>query len=140
MEELVKAVVDLGLPAVLLLLLVRYFMKMDTARARQVDELYAQFAADSTRREEEHHQDMEQLKEEYKEREMLLTEESARREEILQTEAEKREAALMHTIEEFSRTMQQIAEAMNEIKNTTTWVQEKIGAIEAVLEDWKDEN
>lgn len=151
MEQLVKMVIDIGLPAVLLLVLFRYFLEMDKGRANQIDELYNQFAADGYRREEQFQEDMKRREKEFRERENILLAETTRREEILKAESEKREhllrqesdkreSALLCTIESFSVTMKEISLAMNEIKHTTTEVQQKIGSIENVLEEWDRRN
>jgi prophage DNA circulation protein len=51
----------------------------------------------------------------------------------MRQEAEKRENTLMRTIDGFSKTMEKISDAMNDIKNDNGTVQKKVENIENIL-------
>lgn len=148
MEEIMKDAVNLGVAAVIALVLMRYVLNSNKNVMAQNVSLYNGFVADSAQREEQYRADIKRREKEYRDRENILLAESTRREEILKqeserreqilkTEALKREAALMATIEGFSATMQRISETMDDIRDTTETMQDKIGGIENVLQNYK---
>jgi prophage DNA circulation protein len=112
---------------VLLLAFIKYFFDRDKNKDEMWDKKYNE------------------LYENFKERETILIAESARREELLHTEsdkreklmrqeAEKRESTLMRTIDGFSKTMEKISDAMNDIRSDSRIVQKKVENIENKIE------
>lgn len=124
MIEAFSAAANIGIAAVIGIVLVKAFLGYNKELAKRNETLYTQFTADAAKREEQYREDAERQKKEYKQRENILVAESARREEILRQESERRElllkqeaakrgATLINTIEGFSLTMEKISKTMD---------------------------
>lgn len=146
LTTIIKAVIEIGMTAALLIIFVKYFIDRDKRRDEQLKEQSTYFLE----RDKQHDEKLQQQYKNFRDRENILIAESTRREEILRQESDKREKMLRQesskregdlliTIEGFSKTMQKISDAMEDIKGCHVKMESEIEGIKNTIERMRED-
>lgn len=142
---LVDIVSNYGIPSVLLLVFVIYFMSKDKQREKDMRQMiedtakkdaeqkaaYEKSIADIRNSNQEIRNNM---KEDSKKRENILKEEAMKRENLLREESNKREQALMFNMEKQGESLKEVSSTMSKIENAVSIVLTRIEKLEEKID------
>ena len=143
-NEILKAFVDLGVQAGLVVVLVWYIMKRNKEREDSIVEEKIRLREEFKKQSEDVKRELDSYKNVARERESLLMsenskreelikKESEKREEVLKEEASKREAALMTQFDKMNNTMEKISTSMDGINKSMESITKRLETVESKI-------